>query len=224
MNKVKKLSGLVLIAAAFAMLPMHPAAFADDSDIFGANIQPNVLILLDNSGSMSEVIGSYPYTVSNTYSVINKCGSSKDTACSTPVVYKAGSSGTYTMYKDTVANVSKAAARNALNSVGYWSGSISGSNVDLYTGNYLNYQLGFCTGVDCNGEAKIDIAKRVLKNLIDNVTGVRFGFMKFWRDLQLIRALRGVDGRTDGDHPQRDEGRGRRHQPVRLHPAGRDDA
>src|SRR2546426_433137 len=182
MNKVKKLSGLVLIAAAFAMLPMHPAAFADDSDIFGANIQPKVLILLDNSGSMSEVIGSYPYTVSNTYSVINKCGSSKDTACSTPVVYKAGSSGTYTMYKDTVANVSKAAARNALNSVGYWSGSISGSNVDLYTGNYLNYQLGFCTGVDCNGEAKIDIAKRVLKNLVDNVTGVRFGFMKFWNN------------------------------------------
>src|SRR5947209_2272946 len=81
MNNVKKLSGLVLIAAAFAVLPMHPAAFADDSDIFGANYQP-----------------------------------------------------------------------------------------------------GFCTGVDCNGEAKIDIAKRVLKNLIDNVTGVRFGFMKFWNN------------------------------------------
>ena len=182
MNSVKRLSGFVLIAAAFAVLPIHPAAFADDSDIFGANIQPNVLILLDNSGSMSEVIGSYPYTVSNTYSVISKCGSSKDTACSTPVVYKAGSSGTYTKYKDTVADVSKSAARTALNSVGYWSGSISGSNVDLYTGNYLNYQLGFCTGVDCNGEAKIDIAKRVLKNLVDNVTGVRFGFMKFWNN------------------------------------------
>src|SRR5947208_9727144 len=179
MNSVKRLSGLVLIAAAFAVLPMHPAAFADDSDIFGANIQPNVLILLDNSGSMSDVINLHPYTVSQVYDDAKKCGSSKDQPCTSTVVYKAGSNNTYTKYKDTVPDVSKAAARTALNSVGYWSGSIQGSNVDLYTGNYLNYQ-GYCTVVVCPGEAKIDIAKRVLKNLVENVTGVRFGFMKFW--------------------------------------------
>jgi len=118
MNSVKRLSGFVLIAAAFAVLPMHSAAFADDSDIFGANIQPNVLVLLDNSGSMDEVIGSYPYGNGTTYSVINKCGSAKTSACSTPVVYKAGAGGTYTLYKNTVADVNKTQARTALNSSG----------------------------------------------------------------------------------------------------------
>ena len=76
----------------------------------------------------------------------------------------------------------KSSARNALHNVGYWSGSINGSNVDLYVGNYLNYQIGFCATVACHGEKKIDIAKRVLKGLVDNVTGVRFGFMKFWNN------------------------------------------
>jgi type IV pilus assembly protein PilY1 len=94
-------------------------------------------------------------------------------------VYKSGSSNTYTKYADTVADVNKASAQTALNTVGYWSGKISGSNVDLFVGNYLNYQIGFCANGNCT-EKKIDIAKSVLKNLVDTVTGVRFGFMKFW--------------------------------------------
>jgi type IV pilus assembly protein PilY1 len=178
MNAMKRLIALVLIGT-FLSLQIHPAVFADDSDIFGANIQPNVLILLDNSGSMADEILSEPYVVATTYSVVNRCGSHKNSACSTSVVYKSGSSNTYTKYADTVADVAKAAAQTALNTVGYWSGKINGSNVDLFTGNYLNYQIGFCANGACT-EAKIDIAKDVLKNLVDTVTGVRFGFMKFY--------------------------------------------
>jgi type IV pilus assembly protein PilY1 len=179
---VKRLSAFLVTAAAIAALIMPSPAMADDSDIFGANIQPNVLILLDSSGSMDDYIDSIPYDEGTTFPVINKCGSLKNSPCSSPVVYKAGSSNKYTKYADTIADVNKSSARNALHNVGYWSGSISGSNVDLYVGNYLNYQIGFCSSVACQGEKKIDIAKRVLKGLIDNVTGVRFGFMKFWNN------------------------------------------
>jgi type IV pilus assembly protein PilY1 len=180
MHSVKRLSAFLVTAAAIAALMMPAPARADDSDIFGANIQPNILILLDNSGSMDDVIDSIPYDDNTTYTVLNVCGSLKNQACTSTVVYKAVSGGKYTVYANTVSQVSKTSARNALNNVGYWSGSISGSNVDLYLGNYLNYQIGFCASVNCVGEKKIDIAKRVLKSLVDNVTGVRFGFMKFW--------------------------------------------
>jgi type IV pilus assembly protein PilY1 len=182
MHSVKRLSALLVTAAAIAALVMPHTALADDSDIFGANIQPNVLILLDNSGSMDDVIDSIPYDDNTTYPVIQKCGSSKNQNCDTGVVYKAVSSNKYTVYATTVSQVNKSSARNALNNVGFWSGSISGSQVDLYLGNYLNYQIGFCSAVNCVGEKKIDIAKRVLKSLVDNVTGVRFGFMKFWNN------------------------------------------
>ena len=53
MKTMKRLTALVLIAT-FLSLQVHPAVFADDSDIFGANIQPNILILLDISGSMDD--------------------------------------------------------------------------------------------------------------------------------------------------------------------------
>jgi type IV pilus assembly protein PilY1 len=178
MNTMKRLLAVVLITT-FLSLQIHPAVFADDSDIFGANIQPNVLILLDNSGSMDDEILSEPYVTATTYNVINRCGSSKSSACQSVVVYKSGSSNTYTKYADTISDVNKASAQTALSTVGYWSGRISGSNVDLFVGNYLNYQIGFCANGNCT-ERKIDIAKNVLTNLVDTVTGVRFGFMKFW--------------------------------------------
>jgi type IV pilus assembly protein PilY1 len=89
----------------------------------------------------------------------------------------------YKVYKNTVAEVPNAAARDALyaspelpTTTGYWTGSIGGSSVDLFYGNYLNYQA--CTTCSIL-EAKIVIAKRVVGNIINNTNGVRFGVMKF---------------------------------------------
>ena len=89
----------------------------------------------------------------------------------------------YKVYKDTVAEVPNAAARDALHAspalattTGYWTGNIGGSSVDLFYGNYLNYLA--CTTCSIL-EAKIVIAKRVVGNIINNTNGVRFGVMKF---------------------------------------------
>jgi len=151
--------------------------FADDSDIFGTNIAPNVLILFDNSGSMSNTIPASGYSSSTTYNtpltyttakVYRKYTKKKDCKPNPKPCYK--------VYANTIDDVTSAAARSALTSKGFWSGSISGSNVYLFVGNYLNYLA--CTSCS-TGQQKIVVAKRVLNNLIENVDGVRFGVMKF---------------------------------------------
>ena len=140
-------------------------AHADDSDIFGANIEPNVLLLLDSSGSMDDSITSHPYDPNTTYA-----GSYTST-----VVYQRRR-GNYSFYRQTIADVPRASARQGLSTVGYWSGRIGRSRVNLFLGNYLNYQA--CSS--CSGtKKKIDIAKEVLTNLLSNTEGVRFGLMRF---------------------------------------------
>jgi type IV pilus assembly protein PilY1 len=149
---------------------------ADDSDIFGRNVQPNVLILIDSSGSMDEEVPNAPYIPATTYATQNRCrvGGVNNQPCTSTVVYQY-SSGRLTPYATTIASVGSSSARSALSTTGYWSGRISGSNVQLYAGNYLNYVYA----PDFVMERKIDIAKRVITNLISNTEGVRFGAMKF---------------------------------------------
>jgi type IV pilus assembly protein PilY1 len=153
-------------------------AVADDSDIFGTNIQPNVLILFDSSGSMSDDIFSSPYDPSTTYSA--------PLTYTTTKVYRKYTSRTacnplprpcYKEYAATIGNVNSSSAQSALSSTGYWTGSIGGSSVDLFYGNYLNYLACATCSVM---EQKIVIAKRVVSNIINNTNGVRFGVMKFW--------------------------------------------
>ena len=160
------------------------AVLADDSDIFGTNIQPNVLILFDSSGSMDDEIFSHPYASATVYNTpapytetkVYRKYTSKSSCGSLP-------RPCYKVYKDTVAEVPNAAARDALHAspelattTGYWTGNIGGSSVDLFYGNYLNYLA--CTTCSIL-EAKIVIAKRVVGNIINNTNGVRFGVMKF---------------------------------------------
>ena len=43
------------LCVALILGPM-PRVAADDTDIFGANIQPNILVFIDSSGSMDDYI------------------------------------------------------------------------------------------------------------------------------------------------------------------------
>ncbi|HJX09252.1 MAG TPA: hypothetical protein VJ733_01980, partial [Candidatus Binatia bacterium] len=64
--------------------------FADDSDIFGNDIAPNVMLLLDSSGSMDNEAGTLiPYSSSTTYTPINYRG----TTLTTTTVYRRRTSG-----------------------------------------------------------------------------------------------------------------------------------
>src|SRR5436309_2474183 len=107
MKAMKRLIALGLVAT-FLSLQVHPAVFADDSDIFGANIQPNVVIMIDNSGSMADSAPSNSFDVpppsgsAAYYPVLNNCdpsgkGNNKtNQPCASVKVYKSGSSSTYT--------------------------------------------------------------------------------------------------------------------------------
>jgi type IV pilus assembly protein PilY1 len=167
--------------------------FADDSDIFGNNIAPNVMILLDTSGSMADEVGTLiAYAPATTYSSLVYRGITVNAT----TVYNRKTSGSvsgqgscsssnpcYTVYttncilnpSQNCPGVSSASAKNALASSGTWSGSIGGTSYNLRYGNYLNYTLcSSCDGI----EPKIDIATRVIANVVNSVDGVRFGLMK----------------------------------------------
>ena len=124
MKKVKKPIALALSVWLFCfngppILNVSPAR-ADDSDIFGAEIQPNVLLAFDTSGSMDNTIYSDPYDVATTYT---------GTYATTKVYQRVNSA--YTVYANTIADVTSSSARTALSSAGYWSGRIGGSNRSL---------------------------------------------------------------------------------------------
>ena len=163
----KKLLACCLIVALVG-LPL-PMARADDSDIFGAEIQPNVLIAFDTSGSMDDTIYADPYETATTYT-----GTYVATS-----VYKSTTSRyggtTYSVYATSISAVNSSSARTALSTAGYWSGSIGGSTVSLYVGNYLNW----LATPGATQVKKIVVAKRVLTKLVTNTEGVRFGLMDF---------------------------------------------
>ena len=194
MNIFKRLTALV-VTATFLSLQVHPAVLADDSDIFGSNIQPNVVIMIDDSGSMGDSAPSNTFDVpppSGTaayYPVLNNCDPTGKPkvyqACDSVKVYKSGQANSYTFYANSVSAVNgtgSAAAQAALNAEGYWSGKINGSAVNLYTGNYLNYLLGSCASGGACTKPKMTIAKEVINSLLDSVQGVRFGIMTFYYD------------------------------------------
>ena len=172
---MKKLIGLIVMVG---FLVADPARVrADDSDIFGQAVQPNVLILLDSSGSMADEIPSESYNPATTYTVLNNCsiGFTSGQPCTSAVVYKRYFFFWWTQYTVDIASVSSSTARDALSTVGFWSGSISGTSYVLQVGNYRNYLLS----PSLQQQPKIDIAKEVLTDLVSSVEGVRFGLMKF---------------------------------------------
>src|SRR5215471_18684803 len=125
MNRLTRLIGLGSMATLLA-LPTS-AALADDSDIFGANIQPNVVIMIDNSGSMNDSAPSNSFDVpppngsAAYYPVLNNCDPSGKPkvyqACASVKVYKSSSGNTYSFYANDVSSVTgtgSSAARTAL--------------------------------------------------------------------------------------------------------------
>jgi len=191
MNSLKRLIACGSIAA-LLVLPSPAAVFADDSDIFGANVQPNVMIFLDDSGSMADSVPSNAYDDGTTYPVLVQCDpvttkhptTTTYQNCTSTKVYKqgasSGNSSTYSTYAASVSAVNSSAARSALNSTGYWSGTISGSTVNLFLGNYVNYLNGTCSSGGACLTPKITVAKNVVNTLVANTTGIRFGLATFY--------------------------------------------
>jgi type IV pilus assembly protein PilY1 len=180
--KFRRILG-TLSAAVLIFTVLASGARADDLDIFtpGVNIEPNVLFVFDTSGSMNDQIQSASYDPATTYT----CATCTYTS---QAVYQQDRwwffwLDSYTKICDDInanplvcsQNTPSAAGKQALLTNGFYFPS---SNTRLYLGNYLNFKL---TG---GGQLrrKIDIAKEVLNDLIDNISGVRMGLMTFNND------------------------------------------
>ena len=156
---------------------------ADDTEIYGtvtsSSLEPNVLIMFDNSGSMGTVdVPGDPYNSAVTYS-----GSYPTNA----VYYRYWSWATrsyqWDLFADDITSLNCDPIETELLSSGYAQGYISSSTYAcggwtyrrLRLGNYMNYDE---SGV---GELKsrIAVAKEVITDLINTTEGVRFGLMVF---------------------------------------------
>ena len=195
------------------LLFTHASSFAHDTDLYmssGEGVEPNILVIFDNSGSMNDEVQAYFYDPAVIYDpavvpVVNKG----------TVYYKSGSQ--WVLFKNSISQVSCAAARTALTNLGHYEGptssSCSSQTRTLRTGNYRNY-LASVGGSEYL--PKLTIAKRVIKDFLSTVHGVRIGFMVFNRVVTVDGVseteggrIQSTDQEPDGQRPDAiDHGRG----------------
>ena len=176
---------------------------ADDTEIYGTvtstSLEPNVLIVFDSSGSMTTAdVPGEPYNFLTIYS-----GSYPGQAVYIRVrigrgVYE------WQEFAADISDLNCTSVKDELFVQGYASGRINGASQSytcasggtrktLRTGNYINY---VDSGVGAN-RRRIDVAKDVIRDLIDRTDGVRFGAMRFnYEDGGRIIAECGTDKTT----------------------------
>ncbi len=173
---MKSLKPLLLIIS-FLFLILIGTSFAHDTDLYtasGAGVEPNILIMFDNSGSMAGTVRAYYYDPAITYEGLVVPIANRNT------VYYQQSWGRWTLFKNGILEVPCATARTALTNKGMFQGptnaSCNGGTKTLRTGNYRNY-LASVGGTEY--VTKLSIAKTVVKNFLDTINGVRVGVMVF---------------------------------------------
>ena len=177
-----------LFIALFILSVLPVTAYADDTEIYSvsmANVKPNVLLILDNSGSMRDnaEMGD-PYDPSITYTVTGSC-EGRTKPCSSSSIYRFVAIGIEGMWTNNgiVLSSVKEPCKTTLATMGQYQGLLnktsgsctSGLNRSYATGNWINWRNS--PGV--NFYPKIEIAKKVLRDLINSTNGVKFGLMIF---------------------------------------------
>jgi type IV pilus assembly protein PilY1 len=164
-----------LMICALFIVSLNNPSFAHDTDLYiaeGAGIEPNILILFDNSGSMSEYVSTRYYSDTEDYPPGPVSTANRNT-----VYRKQGSN--FNLFANDITNVACGAARTALTNTGHYTGgtdsSCGGGSRTLWTGNYRNY---IASGGD-RSEQKIDIAKTVMESFLNAINGVRIGAFVF---------------------------------------------
>ena len=151
---------------------------ADDTDLYVAgvdSVQPNCLIIFDNSGSMNNEMSTLEYDPSYIYP--NSLGVDPNA-----VYYKSGGNWD-TVYRNSIDEIRCVDAREALSKYGCFNGWLnpvsecSGRKTwYLQTGNYRNYLV--YTGPS-ETRPRLGVAKGTVQSVINTTYGVRFGAMIF---------------------------------------------
>ena len=181
------IAGLVAAASALA----GPDQYCGDTAIYGGlptTAEPNVLIFMDNSGSMGGLIPGGVYDPNVDYSdSLKHCLDSKNIAivCGRYGVY----TSSYDFFNSSVNNITTSCGaanpQSLLNTTGQYNGqrlnadgSCRNKGTGAYlTGNYINWRYG----PGANKE-KMAIARDVVASLVKSTSGIRFGLMTFHYD------------------------------------------
>jgi type IV pilus assembly protein PilY1 len=179
-----KLIKFLLLIIAFFFLLFPRVSFAKDTDIYmatGEGVEPNILIIFDNSVSMDDEIPTRQYDKNTTYA--GSYLSNKVYKYSNPNWVLFGATAALSDIDDIPALCTT--ARNALTNNHFATGvytalnsngtSCNQSSKNLRLGNYQNYMA---SGGDLP-RRKLDIAADTIKELLDTVGDVRVGLMVF---------------------------------------------
>ena len=141
MTLKKVLAIMQIVCIVFLNVSHVRLAKADDSDIFGNNITPNVMILLDTSGSMGDEVGTLVayapahhvhahWSIAVSPSMRRRSTTRKTSGSVSGQGSCSSSNPCYTVYTtncilnptQSCSGVSSTSAKNALASSGTWSG------------------------------------------------------------------------------------------------------
>jgi hypothetical protein len=167
----------ILVSFLCFFIPVTP--YAKDTDLYmasGEGVEPNILIMFDNSGSMNEEVQVYFYDPNILYDPLVVPQANRNT------VYYRTSGGAWLLFANSISDVACSAARTALTNRGHYEGntnsSCSRTNRTLRTGNYRNY-LATIGGDETL--PKLTVAKQVIEDFLNTINGVRIGMMVFNR-------------------------------------------
>lgn len=154
-----------------------PGPLANVPLFLASPVQPNVMILIDNSGSMDNIIWATGYDNSTTY---------PDWGAANSYPWSAGDGNFFHGWVDrgTCASGWKRAIRNGTTKCLRLPDPVGGGNT-RYTGNYLNYLFTtYATGTDLTqgqipNDYRMNTAKTVATNVVTTIQGMRFGIASF---------------------------------------------
>ena len=181
MKTTFKLQGIasVLITGLLVNSPASAVSIADTPLFIGATVDPNVMLLVDTSGSMDNIIWADGYDNTVTY----------------PDWSDSNNNYFATSGNNRFSNINQGSCAS-----GWKKGDrpVSGTNKCLrlpdpvgsdntrYSGNYLNYLFDtYANNTDLTtglipSESRMEVAKTAAKDLVSQTTGVRFGTSSFF--------------------------------------------
>jgi type IV pilus assembly protein PilY1 len=172
-----------LLIALMLIIGLSEPIGADDTEIYGTvtnpDLEPNILIIFDSSGSMSTVdVPGDPYDPATAYS-----GSYTTNAVYERYWSWATWSYQWQLFAGDVDALNCDWIKTDLLTQGYAYGQIYSTSYAcggwvsrrLRLGNFLNYDESGAGTL----QSRIDVAKQVVADLINNTIGVRFGLMRF---------------------------------------------
>ena len=174
-------AGIGFLVTAFFAAPLYAFTPVQAPILSATAVTPNVMILLDNSGSMDSIIWESGYVDATSYAAVDRCvGTNSRGACN--------SWGTVTVddtyYPSGVLQAGCAAGQRL-----FRSGTVQrciampdpvGNNRTRYKGNYIRYLVTNNIAASAiPTDFRMNVARKVTTDIVTNNRGLRYGLITF---------------------------------------------